>query len=107
MAGGLETVEVERWNMFLNERSVLLQHPIALGRSAIHDIGVRICVLRQVDLCTRHVKEAERIGCQQARFVGVDDIVRNRGDTGCHSRIGAKRTKGSYSTHRELPIISS
>jgi hypothetical protein len=53
------------------------------------------------------MEEAERIGGQRARFFGVHDIVGDRGDTGCHSRIGAKRTKGSYSSHRELSIISS
>jgi hypothetical protein len=52
------------------------------------------------------MKEAERIGRERACFLSVDDIVGDGGDTGCHNRVGAKRTEGSYSSHRELPIIS-
>ena len=94
-----QTIEVDA-RLGLEHQRLLLQ-PAEVGFGPRVDrVSVRIGLLRQLDLGSRHPQEAQRIAIgQRSRLVGIDDVVGDCGDAGRIGRIGTQRTEGMQSGH--------
>ena len=90
-------VEVERRRLLADEAPVADERRERPLRLRVDRRGVRVGAVGQVDLGAHDVQERERVaGGERAGLVGVDDVVRERGDPrGELGRRGAEGGEGA------------
>ena len=99
VAAHAEAIEIHTG--FLLQREGALTECLEIARGPLVDLGgVGIGGRRQLELGPRDTQKAEWVAVgQRARFVGIDDIVRNSCDAGSGLWFRAQRTEGLERRH--------
>ena len=98
----VQSIHVKGRRVFFDQRRARAQVAEVLGRTFVDGVRMRIGRRRQIDLRARHVQKAQRIAVgQRSRFVGVDDVVRDRSDSAGrfgHRTQCCERKNGGHET---------
>ncbi len=103
MRSHFEAIEVDAWLVFDDHRR-LTQLLEVFDRAIVNGGVVGIDAVRQFDFGTRHAQETMRVAASlRARFIGVDDIVRDGGDVS--SVLGPRTQRPERIELRHEPLI--